>query len=171
VGVIKVRIFAGNSGVELNIKYGSIPINAIRGGVVFSFFFAIADAHPHAKSRRAHDWPLLPCAIGWASTYSLSCSVRITPTIFLLCNMAIPDIECPQPTRPFLKRKVSQLGFVDGTIYRQPVRKQARSFYSSIDTILSPSLQRSRSDTFLVTLRPTWRDSSYGIYIVILSQQ
>jgi hypothetical protein len=26
------------SGVELNIKYGSFPISAIRGGVVFSFF-------------------------------------------------------------------------------------------------------------------------------------
>jgi hypothetical protein len=33
-----VGIVGTYSGVELNIKYGSIPISAFRGGMVFSFF-------------------------------------------------------------------------------------------------------------------------------------
>ncbi len=59
--------------------------------------------------------------------------------------MAEFDIHCPQPTRPFLKRKVYQLGSIDDSIHSQPAYKQQR--------LVTPPLallrQFSRSDSFI----------------------
>lgn len=65
-------------------------------------------------------------------------------------NMAISDIKCPQPRRPFLKRKASQFASIDGT------GKRPRFLSSSIDPIPSLSLRRSRSDTFLARNITPW---------------
>lgn len=70
--------------------------------------------------------------------------------------MADLDIQCPQPTRPFLKRKVSQLDFTDDSIHSQPACKQQR--------LITPSLvslrRSSRSDSFITRNMATRRDPS-----------
>ncbi|KAF7502366.1 hypothetical protein GJ744_005987 [Endocarpon pusillum] len=67
--------------------------------------------------------------------------------------MAELDIQCPQPTRPFLKRKVSQLDSIDDSIHSQPACKQQRL----ITPPLASLRQFSRSDSFItrnMTMRP-----------------